>query len=268
MPIMEEMNLIYAVRPGDTLHSIAAQWGSSAERIAQANALRPPITDPGRIYPGWVLAVPAEGVRPGNEVFYVVGPEDTLYRIADRFNVPVDLLAGINLRITNPDLIFVDQMLTFPALTYTVEEGDTLWRIARRFGVPLGELLRFNANRPGLSPDVIYPGFRILVPLPSSTNIAVFRPYPGTKITEGQKLEGFARAFEAAVNYQIRDESNRVVARERSVMASAGAPAYGVFSAALTFDQPPGAATGEIWVYTRSPRDGSIQDLTEVRVFF
>src|SRR5690606_35239730 len=111
-------------------------------------------------------------------------------------------------------------------------------------------------------------GFRLVVPLPSSTNIVVFQPLPGAKIAPGQSLSGMARAFEANINYQIIDASGQTVARERYTTATIGAPSFGQFDAQIQFDQTPAASEGMLMVYTRSALDGSIQDLVEVPVIF
>lgn len=267
MPISPGTHLLYTVRPGDTLYAIAEQLGTNVPSLVQINALYPPVTDPDRIYPGQVLLARLPGMAEQSSAFYQVQPGDTLYRIAERFSVGVDMLAALN-QIGQPDILRVAQLLYVAAFVYEVEQGDSLYRISRRFGTPMSELFRANRNRPGLSPDVIYPGFRLVVPLPSSTNIVVFRPLPGTKIAPGQQLTGSARAFEATINYQIRDAAGRTVARERFATAAEGAPAFGLFDAELQFDQTPSAPNGMLMVYTRSARDGSIQDLVEVPVAF
>ncbi|CAG7640452.1 LysM peptidoglycan-binding domain-containing protein [Paenibacillus allorhizosphaerae] len=267
MPISPGTHLLYTVRPGDTLYTIAEQLGTNVPSLVQINALYPPVTDPNRIFPGQALLARLPGMAEQSSVLYQVQPGDTLYRIAERFSVGVDMLAGLN-RMQPSDILPVAQPLYVAAFVYEVEQGDSLYRISRRFGVPMSELIRANRSRPGLSPDVIYPGFRLIVPLPSSTNIVVFQPLPGTRIVPEQHLTGSARAFEATINYQIRDANGHVVTQERAATAAQGAPAFGIFDVQLQFDQTPVTQTGILMVYTRSARDGSIQDLVEVAVAF
>lgn len=267
MPISPGTHLLYTVRQGDTLYTIAEQLGTNVPSLMQMNALYPPVTDPDCIFPGQVLLARLPGMAEQSSVLYQVQPGDTLYRIAERFSVGVDMLAGLN-QIQQPDNLRVAQLLYIAAFVYEVEPGDSLYRISRRFGIPMDEWIRANRNRPGLSPDVIYPGFRLVVPLPSSTNIVVFQPLPGTRIAPGQHLTGSARAFEATIHYQIRDAAGRIVTQERAVTASQGAPAFGRFDAQLQFDQTHTTPNGVLMVYTRSARDGSIQDLVEVPVTF
>jgi LysM repeat protein len=259
--------VVYTVRPGDSLYTIANQLGTNVPALIQANALYPPITDPDLIYPGQVIVARVPGMNQQSTVLYQVAQGDTLFRIGERFSAGVDMLAALN-QLQDPDFLRVAQLLYIPAFVYEVEPGDSLFRISRRFGVSLTGLVRANRNRPGLSPDLIYPGFRLVVPLPTSTNIAVFQPLPGTKIAPGQRLSGVARAFEATIQYQIRDAAGRVVTRERAVTTSEGAPAFGRYDVAIAFDQTPTTGTGTLMVYTRSARDGSIQDLVEAPVAF
>jgi LysM repeat protein len=267
MPISSGTHLLYTVRQGDTLYSIAEQLGTNVPSLIQINALYPPVADPNRIFPGQVLLARLPGMAEQSSVFYQVQPGDTLYRIAERFSVSVDMLAGLN-QIQQPDILRVAQLLFIASFVYEAEPGDTLYSIFRRLGTTMSEIFRANRNRQSLSLDVIYPGFRLVVPLPSSTNIVVFEPLPATKIAPEQRLMGSARAFEATINYQIRDAMGRVIAKERAATAAQGAPAFGVFDVQLQFDQTPTTQTGTLMVYTRSANDGSIQDLVEVPLSF
>jgi len=267
MPISPGTHVVYTVRSGDSLYTIANQLGTSVQALVQANSLYPPITEPDLIYPGQVIVARVPGMAQQSTVLYQVVSGDTLYRIGERFSAGVDLLAALS-QLPDPNEIRVAQLLYIPAFVYEVEPGDSLYRLSRRFGVPLSAIIRANRNRPGLSPDLVYPGFRLIIPLPTSTNIAVFTPLPGTVVAPGVPLSGVARAFEANILYQIRDASGRTVTRERPITTSAGAPAYGEFNVPIVFDQAPMAVSGTLMVYTRSPKDGSIQDLVEIPVTF
>jgi LysM repeat protein len=265
---VEGVHYIYTVRPGDTVYSIAGRYGSTVQLIVETNTLYPPVTDPGLIYPGQVLVISETGYNQRSAVVYFVNPGDSLYTIGLRFSAIPDLLVGINPLITNPNLISAGVPLNVPAQIYEVEEGQTLAGIARRLGVPLNELIQANLGRPGFSPDVLFVGYRLIVPLPSSRNILVLRPLPGARVLPGRALEGVARVFEASIQYQLLDDNGVVVTAERSLMTSAGAPFYGTFSTAILFDRTPTAPGGELWVYARSAMDGRIIDLVQVRIYF
>lgn len=267
MSISPGTHVMYTIRAGDTLYSIANQFGSSVEAIVQANSLYPPITEPDHISPGQKVLVCVPGMSEQSVALHQVTEGDTMYHLAERYSVGLDLLAAVN-QMQQPDILRVAQLIFIPAFVYEIEQGDTLYSIARRFGLTMNELVRANQGRIGLSPDLIYSGFRLVIPLPSSTNIAVFQPIPGSSIVAGSALTGVARAFEATVLYQIKDAEERVVTSERYFTASVGGPSFGQFNVSIEFDQQPDTATGTLLVYTRSAKDGSIQDLVEVPVRF
>jgi len=168
MSIAPGTHVMYTVRPGDTLYTIANQIGTNVPALVQANALHPPIANPNLIYPGWKLIARMPGMSQESTLLYQVAPGDTLSRIARMYSVDVARLAELN-RIPNPDDLKVAQLLYIPAIVYEIEPGDTLYRIATRFGITLDQLLRANSHRPGLSANVIYAGFRLVVPQPNKT---------------------------------------------------------------------------------------------------
>jgi LysM repeat protein len=268
MAIIEGIHYLYTIRPGDTLYTISQRFGSPLQLVEQTNALFPPFTDPSLIYPGQLIVVSETGVGQRSEISYIVSPGDTLYSIGQRFSATPDIMAGLNPQVTNINLIYPGVPLNIPAFIYEVEPGQSLYGLSRGMGIPLNQLIMANQGRPGFSPDLLFVGYRLIVPLPLSRNIVVFRPLPGTRITPGQAIEGIARAFEASIAYQVRDDHGVIVTKEHYLTTSAGAPAYGSFSTALVFDQTPTTAGGELWVYARSARDGRIIDLVQVRVYF
>ncbi|MGP4107915.1 LysM peptidoglycan-binding domain-containing protein [Virgibacillus sp. L01] len=267
MSIATGTYFIYQVQPGDTLYAIADRFGSTPQAIADANYLYPPVTTPDLIFPGQLLVVPSTSTN-DISTFYVVAPGDSLTRIALRFSTAIELIAGINTDIQDPGLIYPGQPLIVPAFIYTVEQGDTIYQLEQRFGIPRANILRANLDRPGFSPTTIWPGYALIIPLDTSENIAVMDPLPGTVIQSGQRVAGWVRVFEATVLHQVRDSNGVIVSEERSVMADQGAPAYGRFESTLPFDRQPTASTGEVWVYTRSPRNNEIEDLVQVKVNF
>ncbi|WP_071394326.1 LysM peptidoglycan-binding domain-containing protein [Bacillus tuaregi] len=265
MPIIKRKYTMYTVRLGDTLFSIAQRFRSSAQEIMRINHLYPPVTDPGLIYPGDLLLVP--NLTKSGRVSYLVNTGDSLNSIAYQFGTYVDLLAGSN-SIENPNMIYPNQLLTIPVFIYEVQVGDSLFLISQRFGIPLSSIMGANQGRLGFQADVIWPGYHIILPLNTSRNMVVWNPLPGTRVVSGQKIAGQARAFEANVLHQLRDANGVIVSNERFTTADIGAPAYGSFKSTLPFDRSPTVNTGELWVYTRSAKDGSIQDLVRTIVYY
>jgi len=266
--IIEGIHYLYTIRPGDTIYAISQRFGSPLQLIEQTNALFPPFTDPGLIYPGQLIVVSETGIGQRSEISYIVSPGDSLYSIGQRFSATPDIMAGLNPQVSNVNLIYPGIPLNIPAFIYEIEMGQTLYGLSRGLGIPLNQLIMANQGRPGFSPDVLFVGYRLIVPLPLSRNIVVFRPLPGTRVEPGQAIEGIARAFEASIDYQVRDDHGVIVTNERHLTTSAGAPVYGSFSTALILDQTPTVPAGELWVYSRSARDGRIIDLVQVRIYF
>jgi LysM repeat protein len=109
----------YVVQRGDTLYAIGRRFGVSHIEIARANN----IINPGLIYVGQVLVIPAGGATPatptpapapGGVTTYVVQPGDTLYRLALRFGTTIAAIRAAN-SLVNVNLIYVGQTLVIPS---------------------------------------------------------------------------------------------------------------------------------------------------------
>lgn len=181
----------YTVVAGDTLNSIAARFGTTAEAIAQLNSL----ADPNALMLGQKLQIPAGGAAAGTSGgttggttagttggspatggtnTYTVQQGDTLGRIALRYDTTVQELVRLN-NLSNPDAISVGQKLIVPSgsgsavtvpaagqgKTYVIQRGDTLLSIARRFGLTVKQLQ--DANNIS-NPDRIFPGQTLVIP--------------------------------------------------------------------------------------------------------
>ncbi|MFQ5855701.1 MAG: LysM peptidoglycan-binding domain-containing protein [Anaerolineae bacterium] len=165
---------VYTVKAGDTLFSIARQFGTTVSDIAQANG----ITNVNQIFAGQKLVIPncepGPEPPPGECFTYVVKPGDTLYSLARRFGTTVSDIALRN-NIVNPSLIFVGQKLTIcpkgaippapqpPAqcMFYTVQRGDTLFSVALRYDSTVQAIAQANniAN-----PNLIFVGQKLCIP--------------------------------------------------------------------------------------------------------
>ncbi|MCS6835583.1 MAG: LysM peptidoglycan-binding domain-containing protein [Anaerolineae bacterium] len=123
------VSAFYIVRPGDTLSQIAERFGTTVQAIQRANGLTNTVIFPDStlLIPfnlgvgGPVVTVPtptplplfpfANGTIRGNR--YTVAQGDTLFGIANRFNVDAWSIARAN-RILNLNHIFSDQILVIP----------------------------------------------------------------------------------------------------------------------------------------------------------
>ncbi|KJS23355.1 MAG: hypothetical protein VR72_01605 [Clostridiaceae bacterium BRH_c20a] len=114
---------------------------------------------------------------PCRGVLYVVRPGDSMFLIARRFNINLQLLIRANPQIPNPALIYPGQVICIPVAAvscpggfiYTVRPGDSMFLIARRFNISLPSLIA--ANPQIMNPALIYPGQNLCIP--------VSQPCPG-----------------------------------------------------------------------------------------
>jgi LysM repeat protein len=163
---------------GDTLGSIARQFGVTTDALIRLNSL----TNPDVLLVGQELKIPRQeetssaqgGSAQTSEGVYVVTKGDTLSSIAKRFGVSLAELQKTN-DITNPNQIVVGQKLRVPAAapsspatptssqgkTYVVQQGDTLSKIAVRFGVTVAALQSANNIS---DPNKVYPGQVLKIP--------------------------------------------------------------------------------------------------------
>jgi len=168
----------YVVKYGDTVYMIAKAYGVTVQQIVNANNL----SNPDLIYVNQVLIIPvgtttsAPNPTPTtttSATTYVVKAGDTLYAIARAHGITIQQIVDAN-GISNPNLIYVNQVLKIPAgtttstptstpsaTTYVVKAGDTLYAIARAYGVTIQQLISANniAN-----PDLIYVNQVLIIP--------------------------------------------------------------------------------------------------------
>ena len=105
----------YIVKQGDTLRSIAEQFGVSSATLVRFNGLSAAEADSLRV--GLRLYIPATAPRPTPEVLaYIVKQGDSLRSIAEQFGVSVDTLLRFNgLTPAEADLLRPGQRLYIPA---------------------------------------------------------------------------------------------------------------------------------------------------------
>ncbi|PWH13918.1 MAG: hypothetical protein DDG60_09415 [Anaerolineae bacterium] len=149
----------YIIARGDTLKALAKRFGTTVEYLLSLNK---DIKDPNVIYEGQRLIVPASGATPTpppspSGHTYTVQKGDTLRKIASWTFTTVDDILKVNPQISNPDKIYVGQIINLPVGVdrYTVQKGDTLKKIAAKFSTTVESLKSLN----NLSdPDKIYTG--------------------------------------------------------------------------------------------------------------
>ncbi len=175
---------MHVVRYGETLFSIARQYGTDVSAIAMANG----IYNVNYIRPGMSLVIPNCRAEPGQPPYqqppmakcitYIVKPGDTLYSIAQRHGTSVYALAYAN-HIVNPWYIRAGSKLVicpshdryrrypnFPNKMdgyryHVVRPGDTVYSIAMHYGSAPQAIVHLN----GLAnPHAIWPGQQLRLP--------------------------------------------------------------------------------------------------------
>ncbi|MBF8255477.1 MAG: hypothetical protein HW375_384 [Anaerolineales bacterium] len=111
----------YVVEAGDTLSSIAEQFGVEVLLIMSVNGL----ASADQIFVGQTLLIPPEGsvlptgtafpltLVPGSRIEYVVKPGDNLVLIASLFNSTAEAIAALNNMLVT-DTLFVGRTLIVP----------------------------------------------------------------------------------------------------------------------------------------------------------
>lgn len=98
--------IIYTVKSGDTLYTISRRYGVSINKIVLDNQLE----NPNKLVVGQALVL----MTPST---HTVVRGDSLYSIASTYGVSLNNLISANPNITNPNQIYVGQVITIPTST-------------------------------------------------------------------------------------------------------------------------------------------------------
>ena len=135
---------VYTVKAGDSLYSIARAFNTTVNEIAQNNNLK---TDVLTIGQQLKMPTRVENIEQEDGI-YIVKSGDTLWSIANKYNIHVDELKKINNLQSNNLSIGQELLVPFERNkdneTYIVEEGDSTWSIANKFYVTDESLRKLN----------------------------------------------------------------------------------------------------------------------------
>lgn len=102
--------VIYVVKPGDNLYSIARRFGVAVEQIVNDND----IADPAIIVVGQALVIQ------GNFQTYTVKPGDSIWGIASQFGISMQEIMQSNPQITDPAALAPGMKLIIPVPTQQI----------------------------------------------------------------------------------------------------------------------------------------------------
>ena len=157
----------HTVRSGETLSDIAIRYGVRADSIVKANELK----SPDRLASKQLLLVPnsndsveatleevrtrkariaekLDEAKPLHVTTYIVGPGDSLWSIANRFNVEIDTIFGSN-ALKDPDVLKPGAALRIPnqdGIFVAVKKGETVESLAKKFKIAAAKIRAVNAG--------------------------------------------------------------------------------------------------------------------------
>lgn len=175
----------YIVVKGDTLYSIAKSLDTTVEELKKLNSI-----NNNMLTLGQMLKVPVKIVDVGDTDIYQVKEGDTLYSIANKYNISVNELKAIN--ELDSDILSIGQILNVPSglslvNTYIVTKGDTLYSVAKKFDTTIDEIKKLN----NLDNNMLSVGQKLLIPIYEDTTYVV---------TNGDTLYSIARKFNTTVD--------------------------------------------------------------------
>lgn len=202
---------MYTVKKGDSLYNIAKVYNTTVSAIKNLNYLKSDALEVGQ-----VIRIPEIYTKEDEyylPVFtnYVVQKGDTLYSVANKFNLSADTLIqdnalknniltiGQNLKIRQNDVELEecfgeDSDITINKYNeYIVVKGDSLYSIARRFNISVNELISLN----NLKSTSLSIGQKLKIPSISNKYIVV----------KGDSLYSIAKKFNTSVS-NIIDKNN------------------------------------------------------------
>ena len=195
---------IYTVKSGDSLYAIATKFNTTIADLMKLNNLT-----------STALSIGQQIKLPGKkdeEIItneYIVKLGDTLYKIANAYNLSVaDLINANNLANNN---LSVGQKLIIPTgsqpipvpsyQNYVVTKGDNLYAIAREYNTTVQELMKIN----NLTSNLLSLGQVLKVPTTSpSPSIPSTNTYT---VKSGDTLYSIARKFGTTVT-NIQNKNN------------------------------------------------------------
>lgn len=170
----EDTNITYIVKKGDSLWSIANQYGTTVNNLKNYNNLLSDSLSIGQLLEipsSTTIVTPSEDDIINEQNMYTIQNGDTLWSISRKFGVSVDDIRKLN-NLTS-DILSVGKTLLIPTgdiasnniIIYTVKRGDSLWALAREYNTTIDDIKQLN----NLTSDVLTIGQELQIK--KNTNI-------------------------------------------------------------------------------------------------
>jgi len=148
----------YTVKSGDTLYSIANKYGLTVQELKDLNNL-----SNNTLSIGQTLKIRDNNneIVTDDKEYYTVKKGDTLFSIANKYNISVDEIKKLN-NLTSNNLSIGDK-IKIPIkdnITHIVKKGESLWSIANNYNVSVNDLKNYN----NLNTNLLSIGQILLIP--------------------------------------------------------------------------------------------------------
>lgn len=192
----------YVVKKGDTLWSIAKNYGLTVDKLKDINNLSSNSLNIGDVLLVKDNSVPSNTEELTGYEYYTVKKGDTLYGIASKYGLTVAELKKYNNLDSNT--LAIGQKLivgeTSSSNVYVVKKGDTLYGIAREFNVSVDEIKKAN----GLSSNTLTIGMSLIIPSESNDQNISTTVYI---VKKGDTLYNIAKNYNVSVD-EIKSLNN------------------------------------------------------------
>ncbi len=236
--------ITHKVTKGDTLWSISKQYNISLEPILALNNIK----DKDTLSIGQIIKIPQDNFPAADYVMHVVKKGDTLWSIAQKYNLSVDLIFATN-NIANSELISIGQEMKIPShknaiaetnivnqavineknndinnnisqpenaepIVYTVKAGDNLWNISRKYGVSVEVIISVNNLK---EKDLLSLGQKIEIPAigggVSSSNQKQEPTIITYTVVKGDTLWSISQRYDVKMNSIISTNNLKEISR-------------------------------------------------------
>lgn len=231
-----------------------------------------------------LLSSAQDGDQPSQT--HIVQRGETAIGIAARYGISLAQLAQAN-NLHSLDLA-VGARLVIPVAggqsgqIHLVRRFETLPLLAARYGVSVIDIMLAN----GLTrPDALYVGQRLVIPLPAQpplmptpppsatpvaclagcAQISIASPARGSTVASPVLVTGQGAAYEQNLVLRVLDATGYEIGKGTAHI-DGGLGALGPYSGVVAFTVPASTQMGRIQVYSQSPADGAIEQLTSVLV--